>query len=832
MSADGRSAMRWAYDTPSLLGRFVPASCSVVVFGGGTPTGTFGFSVVQTASSGALGLNNGGDTVTLFDGVGNAAVYTYGGEGGDNQSLTRDPDVTGADPLVKHSTATGSSGALFSPGTLIDGSQFAGCPTERKIHEVQGSGAASPLVGSTVIVEGIVVGDFQDNVGANGDLNGFFVQEEDTDADGDALTSEGIFVFQGSNPSVDVAIGDLVRVEGPVSEFNGMTEITSFNGVTVLNSGNPLPAASILSLPVTSVDDFEAYEGMYVTFPQALVISEYFNYDRFGEIVLTSERHLTPTAEFEPGSPQAAQAAQDFLLDKITLDDGRTSQNPDPTIHPNGSDFDLTNLFRGGDTVADVTGVINYDFGLYRVQPTQGADYTSVNPRPASPDPVGGSLKVASFNVLNYFTTLDNSGPICGPLEDQDCRGADNATEFTRQRDKIIAAIAAIDADVVGLIEIENHPGDVPTADLVSGLNDVMGADTYDYVETGALGIDAIRQAFIYKPATVSLVGDYDVLDDQSFTNPLGYVDENGIPEEKSRPALAQTFMDNETGGVFTAVVNHLKSKGSSCGSGDDDPEAGSCNMTRALGAQALVDWLATDPTGSGDEDFLIIGDLNSYDKEDPIDVLIAEGYADLVYQYQGEDAYSYVFDGQLGYLDHALANSGMADEVTGVTVWHINADEPDAIDYDTSFKQDAQDDIYAPDAYRSSDHDPVIIGLDVCDEIAPTFDELSVSPDILWPANHKYVDVTATVVVSDNFDPNPTVELVSVESNEPDNGEDDGDTVDDIVIVDDFNFQLRAERSGVGTGRIYTITYRVTDACGNSTEQSVTVTVPLSQGE
>ncbi len=163
---------------------------------------------------------------------------------------------------------------------------------------------------------------------------------------------------------------------------------------------------------------------MYVTFPQALVISEYFNFDRFGEIVLTSERHLTPTAEVEPG-PAAIAGAADFLLDKITLDDGRTAQNPDPAIHPNGNVFDLTNLFRGGDTVENVTGVMDYSFGLYRIQPTQGADYTNTNGRTASPDAVGGSLTVATFNVLNYFTTLDNSGPICGPLGDQGCRGAD-----------------------------------------------------------------------------------------------------------------------------------------------------------------------------------------------------------------------------------------------------------------------------------------------------------------------------------------------------------------------------------------------------------------------
>ncbi|HKI53225.1 MAG TPA: hypothetical protein VJ987_03805, partial [Anaerolineales bacterium] len=242
----------------------------------------------------------------------------------------------------------------------------------------------------------------------------------------------------------------------------------------------------------------------------------------------------------------------------------------------------------------------------------------------------------------------------------------------------------------------------------VDGLNAVIGAGTYDYIATGAIGTDAIRQAFIYKPASVSPIGDYAVLDDPSFTDPMGY------GQEKSRPALAQTFMNNETGGVFTAVINHLKSKGSSCGVGDDDPEAGSCNLTRTLGAQALVSWLATDPTNSYDPDFLIIGDLNSYDKEDPIDALIAGGYSDQVYQHLGENAYSYVFDGQLGYLDHALANSDLAPEISDVTIWHINADEPDLIDYDTSFKLPAQDAIYAPDAYRSSDHDPVVVGLEL----------------------------------------------------------------------------------------------------------------------
>ena len=697
---------------------------------------------------------------------------------------------------------------------------------EVKIHEIQGNGAASPLVGAVVIIRGIVVGDFQDGAaGANGDLNGFHVQEEDADADTDPLTSEGIFVFNGNAPALNVQIGDLVRVEGVVSEFNGLTEITSFTGVSVLSSGNPLPAASVLSLPVTAVADFEAYEGMLVTFPQSLVISEYFNFDRFNEIVLSSARHLTPTAEFEPG-PDAVAAANAFLLDSITLDDGRSAQNPDPAMHPNGAVFDLGNLFRGGDTVANVTGVMDYSFNLYRIQPTAGANYASNNPRTASPDEVGGSIRLVSFNTLNYFSTLDNAGAICGPSQNQDCRGADNAEEFARQRAKTIAALTVMDAAVVGLLEIENNINDDAVTDLVAGLNAATAPGKYDYVATGAIGSDAIKVALLYQPEAVSLVGGYAILD--------ASVD-GRFDDARNRPSLAQTFIDNTTGGIFTVAVNHLKSKGSDCndaGDPDTGDGSGNCNLTRKAAAEALVDWLASDPTGSGDADVILIGDFNSYDKEEPIDVLLAGGYTDLIDAYRGEDAYSFVFGGQIGYLDYALANANLMSQVTGATEWHINADEPDLLDYDTTFKGPNQDAIYAPDAYRSGDHDPIVVGLETCDEIAPTIDAISLTPNVLWPANHKYVDVAATVSASDNFDPDVSVTLVSVTSNEADNGNGDGNTADDIMIVDDFNLSLRAERSGAGTGRIYTVTYLATDDCGNNSETaSATVTVPHSEG-
>jgi predicted extracellular nuclease len=790
----------------------------------GGPASVAFSSTVDEAGSNAYTLE-GGSTFTLND-----PMLVQGTVLTNNLATFQTPLFGTGNSLTLTLTArfdSGSEAVAFQ--NVIIGEGFASPPPVPlvRIHEVQGDGSASPLAGTVVAIEGVVVGDFQDTVGTNGDLNGFFVQEEDADADANPLTSEGIFVFDGSStPAVDVAIGDVVRVEGTVSEFFGMTQISSTAGVVIQSSGNPLPTAANLSLPVASVDDFEASEGMRVTFPQPLLILEYFNFDRFGEIVLGSERRLTPTAEFEPG-PDAVLAASEYLLDRITLDDGRTSQNPDPAIHPNGAEFDLANLFRGGDRVQGVTGVLNFSFGLYRVQPTVGANYSADNLRPMAPDATGGTVTVATLNVLNYFTTIDDGfNDICGPLMILECRGADDAEELARQRAKIIAALAGIDADVVGLIEIENDNADAALSDLVAGLNDAVGAGTYDYVATGGIGTDAIRVALIYKPGSVSPVGDFAVLDSS--------VDARFI-DDKNRPVLAQSFMDNAAGGVVTVAVNHLKSKGSPC---DDvsDPDtgdgSGNCNLTRAAAAEALVDWLATDPTDSGSDNFLIVGDLNSYDKEDPIDALVTGGYVDLVHSFLGEDAYSFVFDGQVGYLDYALANAALNDRVTGVSIWHINADEPDLINYDTSFKQDAQDAIYAPDAYRSSDHDPVIVGLDLCEATPPQFDTLTVTPDVLWPANHKYVDVAATVVVSDNFDPSPTVTLVSVTSNEPDNGEDDGNTVDDIVIVGDYEFELRAERSGVGTGRTYTITYEATDSCGNSTTGSAVVSVPLSRGK
>jgi predicted extracellular nuclease len=369
--------------------------------------------------------------------------------------------------------------------------------------------------------------------------------------------------------------------------------------------------------------------------------------------------------------------------------------------------------------------VLGFDFSLYRIQPTGPADYTAANPRPAAPAPVGGGVRVAAMNTLNFFLTLDypTGDPLdnkCGPAQNVECRGADSdqPAEFTRQRDKLLAALAGLGADVIGLNEIENTTGVEPLANIVSGL------PGYAYIDTGTIGTDAIRVGLIYKPASVAPIGEFQILDSS---------DDPRFLDTKSRPVLAQTFEVLATGARFTVAVNHLKSKGSDCldvGDPDTGDGQGNCNLTRKAAAQALVDWLATDPTGSGDPDFLIIGDLNSYAKEDPIDAILAgpddtpgtsDDYRNLVDRYLGPHAYSYVFDGQSGYLDHALSSPHLTPQVAGVAEWHLNADEPDVLDYDTTFKPPAQDALYEPNGFRSSDHDPVVVGLG----LRPTYDDL-----------------------------------------------------------------------------------------------------------
>ena len=591
------------------------------------------------------------------------------------------------------------------------------CSDYTPIYNIQGNGLSAAITG-TVSTKGVVVGDFEGSA-AN---SGFFIQ--DLTGDGDPATSDGIFVFTGNNNFV--SLGQVVRVTGFARERFNQTTLNGSNSNTaivpaanIVNCGTGSVPATDVTLPFADASFPERYEGMYVRFPQSLVIAEYFNYDRFGEIVLAQPlageaRPFTGTAIDAPGAAANTRAAAN-ALSRITLDDNQSAQNPATLRHPNGSPFSLSNLFRGGDTVQNTVGVLGFDFNLYRIFPTGPADYTAANPRPASPEPVGGTVRVAAMNTLNFFVTADYPSGVldnkCGPLNNVECRGwdSDQPLEFTRQRDKLLTALSGLNADIIGLNELENSTGVEPLSSIVSGM------PGYDYIATGTIGTDAIKVGMIYRPAVVTPVGDFKLL--------TSAVDPRFI-DTKSRPSLAQTFEVNATGARFTVVVNHLKSKGSAC---DDvgDPDLldgqGNCSQTRRAAAEALVDWLATDPTGSGDPDFIIVGDLNSYAMEDTLTEIKAgsddsvgtgDDFTNLINHFQGTYAYSYTFDGSAGYLDHALANASLFPQITGAADWHINSDEPDVLDYDTSFKPAAQDALYEVNAYRTSDHDPVVIGL------------------------------------------------------------------------------------------------------------------------
>jgi predicted extracellular nuclease len=558
------------------------------------------------------------------------------------------------------------------------------------IHLIQGNGFETPVLGTSQVIEGVVVGDYQ---GPSG-LNGFFVQEEDAQVDSDPATSEGIFVFEGSS-GLSVGLGDVVRVGGSVAEFFGLTELTSIVGVEVCAPGAGGASASTVMLPVAAVSDLERYEGMLVHLPQALFVTGNFTLGRFGEVDLSvADRLFIPTSITTPGS--SAAALQDLNnRRRILLDDGSNVQNPLPLPPYLAADGTL----RAGDKTTNLAGVLSFGFNAYRLHPTGAVAFERLNPRPAALPDVGGTLKVASFNVLNYFTTLDGSGPICGPTGGLDCRGADNVSELERQRAKVLDALSKLDADVVGIIEVENNESE-SVADLVSGLNDLLGAGTYDFIDTGTVGTDAIKLGFLYKPGTVMPVGVTAVLD-------------NVFPfDTNTRPPIAQVFEETATGRRVTLVVNHFKSKGSPC---DGDPDLGdgqgNCNLTRVEAATRVLEWLATDPTGTGSDKILILGDLNAYAREDPIAILESAGYVNLIERFLGSESYSFVFSGQSGYLDHALASTALNPFVSGVAEWHINADEPVALDYNSEFNQPL---LYQPDAFRSSDHDPVVVGLDL----------------------------------------------------------------------------------------------------------------------
>ncbi len=597
------------------------------------------------------------------------------------------------------------------------------------ISDVQGSGASSALVGETVVIEAIVTGDFQNGDGDSfRDLGGFFLMEEAGDQDGDATTSEGIFAFEGNGDLIsDVNDGDKVRVLGTVIERFGKTTI-QVQEIRVEQEAAVDPMTLAQSIQLPDVDDREAYESMLVTIDEGLTFSESFDYEDFGRAVLTSDGPVYQYSQINTPDADGNAAYQEEVANRtIAIDDGTNDERVDfdPITLPDGSLIEgPLDGPRMGQSVDGLTAIMDFDFGEFRLRLPEGSEFDldeDTNPIPTEPEDVGSNYKVGSLNVLNYFTTLG------GQIDNgENARGAENPEELARQTEKLVETILGMDSDVIGLVEIENDfaGDDFAIKTLVGELNAALGSEVWGFVDPGTefVGDDAIAVAFIYDTTTTKLVGDAAILDTDAFLDPLG-AGQGG--DAFNRAALAQSFEEIETGGVFTASVNHFKSKGTPTGAVEDQDQgdgAGRNNATRELAAQELAAWLETNPTGVEDEDVLILGDLNAYARETPIQKLEEAGYTDLARAYEGDDVYSYRFSGQIGTLDYALANEALLDQVTGATTWNVNADTPVFFDYNLDDTFTSPNTLRPTDQglfdgstpLRGSDHDPVIVGLDL----------------------------------------------------------------------------------------------------------------------
>jgi predicted extracellular nuclease len=557
------------------------------------------------------------------------------------------------------------------------------------INAIQGNGGESPLKDQVVIIEAVVTADLQ----ADDQLKGFFVQSLEKDMDEDAMTSEGVFVYYTDS---DVNVGDIVRLEGTVQEFYSATQIG--NVTRAASCGTADIKSAQLALPVAAIDDLEAFEGMLVSIDQELFVNNTYGLGRYGEVALGTERLYQGTQVARPGDDANALEAQNKLKE-ILIDDGSTQQNLDPK-YPQGG-LSAYNSLRLGDTVNSITGVMGYSFNNYRIHPTMTPEFVKTNERTEAPELKGeGDLRIASFNVLNYFNGDGQGGGFPTP------RGADNEEELVRQQAKLVSAITALDADVIGLMEMENDGfGEFSAiSDLVKAINAETDSEyTFVNFNTDKIGTDDITTAIIYRKDVVEEAGT------ASFTTTAPF-------DYSNRPPIAQSFRKLDNNEEFTVAVAHLKSKGgcrNADGNNADQGDGQGCwNEIRTEGANKFADWLMSYPTGNEDADIILVGDMNAYAMEDPITAFADKGLANVMNHVEGDNfGYSYTFSGRLGSLDHAVASASLLEKVTDATDWHINADEPIVFDYNTEFKSETQvANYYAEHAYRSSDHDPVIV--------------------------------------------------------------------------------------------------------------------------
>ncbi|MFN2292817.1 MAG: ExeM/NucH family extracellular endonuclease [Candidatus Promineifilaceae bacterium] len=554
------------------------------------------------------------------------------------------------------------------------------------IHLIQGNGETSPLVNTAVIIEGVVIGDYQGEL----KLGGFFLQEEVAAMDSDPLTSEGLFITDGPNTE-EVTAGEILRLQGEVAEVDGLTSLVNISSWQRCNTETAVEPQSI-SLPLNDPLTWEALEGMLVIFTPKLTVIDNERWGSEGIVGLAGERLYYPTMFTDPG-PLAQEAVETNSRHQITLDDG--SMVDDPLPYP--SYIGPGNTLRLGDTAENVTGIVAEADEGYRIQPTKLVNFKRDNPRQVLAPLIPGRTRIAHVNVGGFFNG-DGQGLGFTPG-----LGAQSAVEYERQRTKLVNTILNLDAAIVGLTDIENDDYDEDSAvqNLVSALNAAVGEeDSYQVIEVAGevqAGF-ADTAVLIYRQDVISPKGDPLTLSDYPF-------------EELSRRPLAQQFVSIASGQEILLFVAQFPERGNCPDEGDPNANQGdgqACwHKLRAEAAGSLAAWVNEQQTKTGIE-ALVIGDFNSYAKEDALQVLVEAGLTMVESPESDEIPYSAVFNGQLGTLNHGLITNGLKAKAALVQRWHINADEPPALDY----RETNQPLLYTPEAYRSAGQDPLIIDL------------------------------------------------------------------------------------------------------------------------
>ena len=500
-----------------------------------------------------------------------------------------------------------------------------------------------------------------------------------------------------------------------IEETNRLVEVVAESRITpvVFQRGRSNGKTVVIDGDLSSVD-WASLVGKEVAVKGDLVVVDTFDLLRRGQVKVARDRLYVPTGLIDPndddpkktsyegGSNVAEVVKAQKFNDQATIiiDDGSATQNIYPPMLFPKLGTTLPTV-RVGSVIKGISGRLVKAGRVILLVPSQPLRFTPAE-RPERPDVGDADIVVSSFNVLNYFTTIDNGS--------NNARGADTNSEFKRQEAKIVSAIIALNADVIGLMEIENNFE--AEQQLVAALNKKIGEKVFKgcgfpegFQETPG-GSDSIRVAMIYREDRVDPVGKVSTIDDYAFG--------------RARAPIVQTFKTKSGNSPFTVIVNHFKSKGSASNAdvanknkGDGQ---GAYNAARRDQSLAICKFIEKLEQVQKSPRVLVIGDLNAYDQEDPIDALRANGMVELQQRSDAgkaagdkEPHYSYVHYGQSGSLDHAFGTESLAKDVTGVATWHINADEPQFLDYNEEYRSKR---IFVADPFRSSDHDPVLIGI------------------------------------------------------------------------------------------------------------------------